>query len=52
MVRLSAIPLVPNLPKQVVKKPTPKEKVPQPPPRKSMGHDGIEMKRGDWICPK
>jgi hypothetical protein len=52
VVILSAIPLDPNLPKPIVNKPTPKEKVPQPPPRKSMGHENIEMNRGDWLCPK
>lgn len=52
VVRLSAIPLDPNLPKPVVKKPAPKVKVPQPPPRKRVGRDDIEMKRGDWLCPK
>ena len=52
VVRLSAIPLDPNLPKPDIKNPTPKVKVPQPPPRKSMGHDDIEVKRGDWLCPK
>lgn len=52
VVRLSAIPLDPNLPKPVVKKPSPKVKVPQPPPRKRVGRDDIEMKRGDWLCPK
>jgi hypothetical protein len=52
VVILSAIPLDPNLPKPIVNKPTLKEKVPQHPPRKSMGHEDIEMNKGDWLCPK
>ena len=45
MVRLSAIPLDPKLPKLVVKKPSPKVKAPQPQPRKRMGRVDIETKR-------
>ena len=52
MVRLSEIPLDPNLPKPVVKKPSPKVKVSQPPPRKRVGRVVIKMKRRDWLCPK
>ena len=52
VVRMSAIPLDPNLPIPVVKNRTPKEKVPQPPSRQSVGHDDIEIKRGDWLCLK
>ena len=49
---LIAIPLDPNLPKPIVKKLALKVKVPQPSLRKRSGHDDIEMKMGNWFCPK
>ncbi|KAJ6305871.1 hypothetical protein OIU78_021239 [Salix suchowensis] len=48
--KLSAIPIDPNLPPPVIKGPPPKVKKP-PPPRKRVGRDGIDMKKGDWLCP-
>ncbi|GLJ53753.1 hypothetical protein SUGI_1147060 [Cryptomeria japonica] len=50
--RLSAIPLDPNFPKPVFKRPPSKVKEPQPPPRKRVGRDDVEMKKGDWLCLK
>ncbi|KAF5204171.1 Zinc finger protein var3 protein [Thalictrum thalictroides] len=52
VVKLSAVPIDPNLPPPVIKKPPPKVKQPPPPPRKWVGRDDIEMKKGDWLCPK
>lgn len=52
VVKLSAIPIDPNLPPPVIKKPPPKVKQPPPPPKKRVGRDDIEMKKGDWLCPK
>ncbi|KAK3041992.1 hypothetical protein RJ639_002300 [Escallonia herrerae] len=52
MVKLSAVPIDPNLPPPVIKKPPPKVKQPPPPPRKRVGRDDVEMKKGDWLCPK
>ncbi|KAJ8529506.1 hypothetical protein K7X08_036341 [Anisodus acutangulus] len=52
VVKLSAVPIDPNLPPPVFKKPPPKVKQPPPPPRKRVGRDDIEMKKGDWLCPK
>ncbi|KAF3779320.1 Zinc finger protein [Nymphaea thermarum] len=52
IVKLSAIPIDPNLPPPVIKKPPPKVKQPPPPPKKRVGRDDIEMKKGDWLCPK
>ncbi|CAN4108759.1 unnamed protein product [Withania somnifera] len=52
VVRLSAVPIDPNLPPPVFKKPPPKVKQPPPLPRKRVGRDDIEMKKGDWLCPK
>ncbi|KAJ6737573.1 ZINC FINGER PROTEIN [Salix viminalis] len=48
--KLSAIPIDPNLPPPVLKGPPPKVKK-TPPPRKRVGRDGIDMKKGDWLCP-
>ncbi|KAG5244849.1 DNA polymerase zeta catalytic [Salix suchowensis] len=48
--KLSAVPIDPNLPPPVIKGPPPKVKKP-PPPRKRVGRDGIDMKKGDWLCP-
>ncbi|KAJ6434413.1 hypothetical protein OIU84_018010 [Salix udensis] len=52
VVKLAAVPIDPNLPPPVIKRPPPKVKQPPPPPRKRVGRDDIEMKRGDWLCPK
>ncbi|XP_020101995.1 uncharacterized protein LOC109719632 [Ananas comosus] len=52
IVKLSAVPIDPNLPPPVIKKPPPKVKQPPPPPRKRVGRDDVEMKKGDWLCPK
>ncbi|XP_074334056.1 uncharacterized protein LOC141671664 isoform X2 [Apium graveolens] len=52
VVRLSAVPIDPNLPPPVIKRPPPKVKQPPPPPRRRVGRDDIEMKKGDWLCPK
>ncbi|KAL4202654.1 hypothetical protein AMTRI_Chr02g264720 [Amborella trichopoda] len=52
VVKLSAVPIDPNLPPPVIKKPPPKIKQPPPPPKKRVGRDDIEMKKGDWLCPK
>ncbi|KAK0602369.1 hypothetical protein LWI29_032679 [Acer saccharum] len=52
VVKLSAVPIDPNLPPPVIKKPPPKVKQPPPPPRKRVGRDDVEMKKGDWLCPK
>ncbi|KAM3752671.1 hypothetical protein ACB098_03G036700 [Castanea mollissima] len=52
VVKLSSVPIDPNLPPPVIKKPPPKVKQPPPPPRKRVGRDDVEMKKGDWLCPK
>ncbi|WOG84359.1 hypothetical protein DCAR_0103542 [Daucus carota subsp. sativus] len=52
VVKLSAVPIDPNLPPPVIKRPPPKVKQPPPPPRRRVGRDDIEMKKGDWLCPK
>lgn len=52
VVRLSAVPIDPNLPPPVIKKRPPKVKQPPPPPKRRVGRDDIEMKKGDWLCPK
>lgn len=52
VVKLSAVPIDPNLPPPVITKPPPKVKQPPPPPKKRVGRDDIEMKKGDWLCPK
>ncbi|XWS58187.1 hypothetical protein CRYUN_Cryun08bG0013100 [Craigia yunnanensis] len=52
VVKLSAVPIDPNLPPPVIKKPPPKVKQLPPPPKKRVGRDDIEMKKGDWLCPK
>lgn len=52
VVKLSAVPIDPNLPPPVIRKPPPKVKQPPPPPKKRVGRDDIEMKKGDWLCPK
>ncbi|KAL9393146.1 hypothetical protein Peur_012431 [Populus x canadensis] len=50
--KLSAVPIDPNLPPPVIKRPPTKVKQPPTPPRKRVGRDGIDMKKGDWLCPK
>ncbi|CAK9149620.1 unnamed protein product [Ilex paraguariensis] len=52
VVKLSSVPIDPNLPPPVIKKPPPKVKQPPPPPKRRVGRDDIEMKKGDWLCPK
>lgn len=52
VVKLSAVPIDPNLPPPVIKRPPPKVKQPPPPPKKRVGRDDIEMKKGDWLCQK
>ncbi|XP_010931605.1 uncharacterized protein [Elaeis guineensis] len=52
VIKLSAVPIDPNLPPPVIKKPPPKVKQPPPPPKKRVGRDDVEMKKGDWLCPK
>ncbi|XP_050384144.1 uncharacterized protein LOC126800776 [Argentina anserina] len=52
VVKLSLVPIDPSLPSPVIKKPPPKVKQPPPPPRKRVGRDDIEMKKGDWLCSK
>ncbi|KAF9605357.1 hypothetical protein IFM89_016492 [Coptis chinensis] len=52
VVKLSAVPIDPNLPPPVIRKPPPKVKQPPPTPRKRVGRDDVEMKKGDWLCPK
>ncbi|KAG6505227.1 uncharacterized protein LOC121985921 [Zingiber officinale] len=52
IVKLSAIPIDPNLPPPVIKKPPPKVKQTPPPPKKRVGRDDVEMKKGDWLCTK
>lgn len=52
VVKLSAVPIDPSLPPPVFKRPPPKVKHPPPPPKKRVGRDDIEMKKGDWLCPK
>lgn len=52
VVKLSAVPIDPNLTPPVIKKPPPKVKQPPPPPKRRVGRDDVEMKKGDWLCPK
>ncbi|XP_014517116.1 uncharacterized protein LOC106774592 [Vigna radiata var. radiata] len=52
VVKLSSVPIDPNLPPPVIKKPPPKVKQPPPPPKRRIGRDDVEMKKGDWLCPK
>ncbi|KAG1365197.1 Zinc finger protein [Cocos nucifera] len=52
VLKLSAVPIDPNLPPPVIKKPPPKVKQPPPPPKKRVGRDDVEMKKGDWLCSK
>ncbi|VAI50739.1 unnamed protein product [Triticum turgidum subsp. durum] len=50
--KLSAVPIDPNLPPPVIRKLPPKVKQPPPPPKRRVGRDDVEMKKGDWLCPK
>ncbi|KAG9443725.1 hypothetical protein H6P81_015065 [Aristolochia fimbriata] len=52
IVKLSSVPIDPNLPPPEIKRPPPKIKQPPPPPKKRVGRDDVEMKKGDWLCPK
>ncbi|KAF7849828.1 hypothetical protein BT93_L0241 [Corymbia citriodora subsp. variegata] len=52
IVKLSAVPIDPNLPPPVIKRPPPKVKQPPPTPKRRVGRDDVEMKKGDWLCPK
>ncbi|KFK35598.1 hypothetical protein AALP_AA4G012200 [Arabis alpina] len=52
IVKLSTVPIDPNLTPPVIKKAPPKVKQPPPPPKRRVGRDDIEMKKGDWLCPK
>ncbi|KAL8028902.1 hypothetical protein ABFX02_14G192900 [Erythranthe guttata] len=52
VVKLSAVPIDPNLPPPVIKKPPPKVKQPPPTPKRRVGRDDVEMKKGDWLCAK
>ncbi|KAK4778531.1 hypothetical protein SAY86_006059 [Trapa natans] len=52
VVKLSSVPIDPNLPPPIIRKPPPKVKQPPPPPKKRVGRDDVEMKKGDWLCPK
>ncbi|CAH2046753.1 unnamed protein product [Thlaspi arvense] len=52
IVKLSSVPIDPNLTPPVIKKAPPKVKQPPPTPRRRVGRDDIEMKKGDWLCPK
>ncbi|KAJ8753427.1 hypothetical protein K2173_019826 [Erythroxylum novogranatense] len=52
VVKLSAVPIDPNLPPPVIRRPPVKVKQPPPPPRKRIGRSDVEMKKGDWLCAK
>ncbi|KAG7585514.1 Zinc finger RanBP2-type [Arabidopsis thaliana x Arabidopsis arenosa] len=52
IVKLSAVPIDPNLTPPVIKRAPPKVKQPPPPPKRRVGRDDVEMKKGDWLCPK
>ncbi|XP_048136650.1 uncharacterized protein LOC125315519 [Rhodamnia argentea] len=52
VVKLSAVPIDPNLPPPVIKRPPPKVKQPPPTPKRRVGRDDVEMKKGDWLCSK
>lgn len=52
VVKLSAVPIDPNLPPPIIKRPPPKVKQTPPPPKRRVGRDDVEMKKGDWLCPK
>ncbi|KAL8237410.1 hypothetical protein R6Q59_018491 [Mikania micrantha] len=52
VVKLSGIPIDPNLAPPIIKRPPPKVKQTPPPPKRRVGRDDVEMKKGDWLCPK
>lgn len=52
IVKLSSIPRDPNLLPPVIKKLPPKVKQPPPQPKRRVGRDDVEMKKGDWLCSK
>ncbi|KAI3810540.1 hypothetical protein L1987_20157 [Smallanthus sonchifolius] len=52
VVKLSGVPIDPSLPPPIIKRPPPKVKQTPPPPKKRVGRDDVEMKKGDWLCPK
>lgn len=52
VVKLGSVPIDPTLSPPVIKRPPPKVKQPPPPPKKRVGRDDVEMKKGDWLCPK
>lgn len=52
IVKLSSVPIDPNLTPPVIKKAPLKVKQPPPPPKRRVGRDDVEMKKGDWLCPK
>lgn len=52
VVKLSAVPIDPNLTPPIYKRPPPKVKQPPPPPKRRVGRNDIEMKKGDWLCQK
>ncbi|CAN8244730.1 unnamed protein product [Cochlearia groenlandica] len=52
VVKLSSVQIDPNLTPPVIKKAPPKVKQPPPPPKRRVGRDDVEMKKGDWLCPK
>lgn len=52
VVKLGSVPIDPTLTPPVIKKPPPKVKQPPPPPKRRVGRDDVEMKKGDWLCPK
>ncbi|AAG28231.1 hypothetical protein [Arabidopsis thaliana] len=52
IVKLSAVPIDPNLTPPVIKRAPPKVKQPPPTPKRRVGRDDVEMKKGDWLCPK
>ncbi|KAG0501599.1 hypothetical protein HPP92_001671 [Vanilla planifolia] len=52
VVKLSAVPRDPNLLPPAIKKPPPKVKQPPPQPKRRVGRDDVEMKKGDWLCTK
>ncbi|XP_010511241.1 PREDICTED: uncharacterized protein LOC104787366 [Camelina sativa] len=52
IVKLSTVPIDPNLTPPVIKRAPPKVKQPPPTPKRRVGRDDVEMKKGDWLCPK
>ncbi|CAH8360808.1 unnamed protein product [Eruca vesicaria subsp. sativa] len=52
VVKLGRVPIDPNLTPPVIKKAPLKVKQPPPPPKRRVGRDDVEMKKGDWLCPK